>query len=79
MEVNYYNEEIPLIIVDNFYNDQERDDIMVELDYLSDDRRMIPPHKDKEAAHYKNVNQKMQNVNIWRVFFGIESTLVFCR
>lgn len=69
MEVNYYNEEIPLIIVDNFYTEQERNDIMVELDYLSDDRRMIPPHKDKEAAHYKNVNQKNAKCQYLDSFF----------
>ena len=56
MNIQYHNEEIPLIIIDDFYDDTEVREIMVELDYLSDNRRMIEPFKDKTGVtEIKNV------------------------
>ena len=58
MEIHYHNEQIPLIIVDNLYDDEEEREIMVELDYLSDARRLIPPFEDESGAVVKNKNIK---------------------
>ena len=56
MNIQYHNEEIPLIIIDDFYDDTEVREIMVELDYLSDSKRMIEPLKDETGVtDIKNV------------------------
>jgi len=58
LKIHYHNEQIPLIIVDNLYDDEEEREIMVELDYLSDARRLIPPFEDESGAVVKNKNIK---------------------
>lgn len=58
MEVKYHEERIPFVVIDGFYDDNEQSEIMVELDYLCTERRLIPPFKDKSGAKEKNKNVK---------------------
>ena len=57
MEVKYHEERIPFVVIDDLYDDKEQSEIMVELDYLCTERRLIPPFKDKNGASekYKNI------------------------
>ena len=57
MEVKYHEERIPFVVIDDLYDDKEQSEIMVELDYLCTERRLIPPFKDKNGAsdEYRNI------------------------
>ena len=57
MEVKYHEERIPFVVIDDLYDEKEQSEIMVELDYLCTERRLIPPFKDKNGASddYKNI------------------------
>ena len=57
MEVIYHEERIPFVVIDDFYDENEQSEIMVELDYLCTERRLIPPFEDKSGAsnNYRNV------------------------
>ena len=58
MEVKYHEERIPFVVIDGFYDEDEQSEILVELDYLCTERRLIPPFKDKSGARYENRNVK---------------------
>ena len=58
MEVKYHEERIPFVVIDGFYDEDEQSEILVELDYLCTERRLIPPFKDKSGARHKNRNVK---------------------
>ena len=57
MEVKYHEERIPFVVIDDLYDEKEQSEIMVELDYLCTERRLIPPFKDKNGASddYRNI------------------------
>ena len=57
MEVKYHEERIPFVVIDDLYDEKEQSEIMVELDYLCTERRLIPPFKDKNGAsdEYRNI------------------------
>ena len=58
MEVKYHEERIPFVVIDDLYDDKEQSEIMVELDYLCTERRLIPPFKDKNGATDEHRNIK---------------------
>ena len=58
MEVKYHEERIPFVVIDDFYDDNEQSEIMVELDYLCTERRLIPPFEDKSGATNDDKNVK---------------------
>ena len=58
MKINYHNDQIPYVVVDYFYNNAEESEIMIELDYLSDSRRLIPPFEDELGATKNSKNIK---------------------
>ena len=58
MEVKYHEERIPFVVIDGFYDEDEQSEIMVELDYLCTERRLIPPFKDKSGASDNDKNVK---------------------
>ena len=60
MEIKYHEERIPFIVIDNLYDEDERSEIMIELDYLCTERRLIPPFKDNHGA--KNEDHNIKNV-----------------
>lgn len=57
MNIKCYGDQIPYIIVDNLYNEEEEFEIKIELDYLCHKWRMIQPYEDSAAAKsdYKNI------------------------
>lgn len=61
MEVKYHEERIPFVVIDGFYDDNEQSEIMVELDYLCTERRLIPPFEDKSGATKEN-DENIKNV-----------------
>ena len=70
MQVNYHNEQIPFVVVDSLYNNEEESEIMMELDYLSHSRRLIPPFEDGSAATRNNKNIK--NVGcLYSIIFSV--------
>jgi len=50
MNVQYINDEIPYIIIDDCYTEEERSEMMFELDYLTEPRRMIPAGEDSRNS-----------------------------
>ena len=58
MEVKYHEERIPFVVIDDLYDDKEQSEIMVELDYLCTERRLIPPFEDKSGALENDKNVK---------------------
>ena len=77
MEVNYHNDQIPFVVVDCLYNNEEESEIMMELDYLSDSRRLIPPFEDELAAKEVTKTSKMLGVCTLISFSVIAIRLVF--
>ena len=74
MQVNYHNEQIPFVVVDSLYNNEEESEIMMELDYLSHSRRLIPPFEDGLAATRNNKNIKNVGCLYLDHFFGNRDT-----
>ena len=74
MQVNYHNEQIPFVVVDSLYNNEEESEIMMELDYLSHSRRLIPPFEDGSAATRNNKNIKNVGCLYLDHFFGNRDT-----
>ena len=58
MEVKYHEERIPFVVIDDLYDNNEQSEIMVELDYLCTERRLIPPFKDESGATQNEKNVK---------------------
>lgn len=60
MEIQYFNEQIPYIIIDDFYTLEEQNEMMVELDYLTEPRRLILPFEDNYSAG--SMDDQLKNV-----------------
>jgi hypothetical protein len=55
MKIQYFNDQIPYIIIDDFYTVKEQNEIMLELDYLTEPRRMIPALEDGDYSAGKEL------------------------
>lgn len=60
MEVQYFDDQIPYIIIDDFYTVEEQNEMMMELDYLTEPRRLIPPFEDNSSAG--SMDEQLKNV-----------------
>jgi len=58
MNLKYHEERVPFIVIDDLYDDNEQSEIMVELDYLCTERRLIPPFDDTGGATEEGKNIK---------------------
>ena len=56
MNIQYFHEPFPYIIVDDMYTEKELNDLWLEMDYLNDDRRLTPSSIDKGAAWQEGDN-----------------------
>lgn len=53
MKIQYFNDldRFPYIIIDEFYNESEIEELWEELDYMCNSRRLVLASKDRGAAH----------------------------